>query len=104
MKDEEGYFLCRIDMSSPDTFLFDGSELPLRESAFMIDDKFLYTTNSNGVDKVDWKKLTDDSDATEEIEMYVSEDYTVYHCLDSAGAISGKYVMSKERNGGSSFR
>jgi len=101
---EEGYFLCRIDMSDPDTFLFDGSELPLRESAFMIDDKFFYTTNSNSVDKEDWKKLTDDSDITEEIETYVSEDYTVYHYLDSEGAITGKYVMSKERNGGSPFR
>ena len=70
----------------------------------MIDDKFFYTTNSNSVDKEDWKKLTDDSDITEEIETYVSEDYTVYHYLDSEGLITGKYMMSKERNGGSSFR
>ncbi len=100
---DEGYFLCRIDMSDPDTFLFDGSELPLRESGFMIDDKFFYTTNGNSVAKEDWKKLTDESDATEEIEMYVSKDYTVYHYFDSEGIITGKYVMSKERNGGSPF-
>ena len=70
----------------------------------MIDDKFFYTANGNSVAKEDWKELTDESDATEEIEMYVSEDYTVYHYLDSEGIITGKYVMSKERNGGSPFR
>ncbi len=101
---DEGYFLCRIDMSDPDTFRFEGSELPLLESKFMIDDKFFYTTNENSVAKEDWKKLTDDSDATEEFEMYVSKDYTVYHYFDSDGLISGKYLMSKERHGGSPFR
>lgn len=100
---QEGYFLCRIDMRDPDTFLFEGSELPLRESTFMIDDKFFYTTNHNSVAKEDWKELTDTSDATEEIEVYVSEDYTVYHELDSDGAIIGKYVTSKKEGGGSSF-
>ncbi|MBP3633309.1 MAG: DUF5050 domain-containing protein [Oscillospiraceae bacterium] len=98
------YFLCRVDMSDPATFLFDGSELPLRESGFMIDDKFFYTTNNHSVAKEDWKKLTDDSDATEEAEMYVSQDYTVHHEFDSDGLISGKYMMSKERNGGSPFQ
>ena len=101
---EEEYYLCRIDMSDPDTFLFEGSELPLRESGFMIDDEFIYATNNNSLAKEDWKKLTDASGITEEIEMYVSEDYTVYHYLDSEGIITGKYVMSKERNGGSPFR
>lgn len=100
---EEGYFLCQIDMSDPYTFRFDGSELPLRESVFMIDDKFFYTSNNNSVAKVDWKKLTDESDTTEEIEMYVSKDYTVYHYFDNDGIITGKYVMSKEKGGGSSF-
>lgn len=101
---EDGYFLCRIDMSDPNTFLFDGSELPLRESGFVIDDKFFYTTNNNSVAKEDWKTLTDESEATEEIKMYVSEDYTVYHYFDGEGIITGKYVMSRERNGGSPFR
>jgi len=100
---EDGHFLCRIDMSDPDTFLFDGSELPLRESGFMIDDRSFYTTNSNSVAKEDWKKLTDESNATEEIEMYVSKDYIVYHYFDSEGIINGKYVMSKEEGGGSPF-
>ena len=101
---EEGYFLCQIDMSDPDTFLFEGSELPLRESGFMIDDKFFYTTNSNSVAKEDWKKLTDESDVTEEIEMYVSKDYIVYHYFDSEGLIASKYVMSKKEGGGSPFQ
>lgn len=100
---EDGYFLCRIDMSDPDTFLFDGSELPLRESAFMIDDKFFYTANNNSVAKEDWKTLTDDGGITEEIEMYVSKDYKVYHYFDSEGIITGKYVMSKEKGGGKPF-
>ncbi|MBR4079749.1 MAG: DUF5050 domain-containing protein, partial [Christensenellaceae bacterium] len=98
---EEEYFLCRIDMSDPDTFSFDGSELPLRESGFMIDDKFFYTTNNNSVAKEEWKTLTDTSDTTDEIETYVSEDYTVFHEFDSNGLISGKYLMSKEKGGGS---
>jgi len=99
---EEGYFLCRADMSDPDTFMFDGSELPLLDSAFMIDDQFIYTTNTNSVAKEDWKKLTDTSDTVEEFEMYVSEDYIVYHYFDGDGLITGKYVMSKE-GGGSPF-
>ncbi len=101
---EEGYFLCRIDMSDPDTFMFDGSELPLLESGFMIDDQFLYTTNNNSVAKEDWKKLTDASDAVEEADMYVSEDYIVYHYFDGDGLIIGKYVMSKEEGGGNPFQ
>ena len=100
---EDGYFLCRVDMSDPETFMFDGSELPLLESAFMIDDKFFYTTNNNSVAKEDWKKLTDTSDAVEEAEMYVSEDYIVYHYYDGDGLITGKYVMSKAEGGGSPF-
>lgn len=100
---EEGYFLCRIDMSDPDTFLFDGSELPLRESAFMIDDKFFYTANNNSVAKEDWKKLTDDGSTTEAFEVYVSEDYTVYHEYDGDGLISGKHMMSKVEGGGNPF-
>lgn len=100
---EEGYFLCRIDMSDPDTFLFDGSDLPLRESGFMIDDKFFYATNGKSVAKEDWKNLTDTSDATEEVELYVSEDYIIYHEFDGNGAITAKYLMSKKEGGGKQF-
>ncbi|MBR2222719.1 MAG: hypothetical protein IJ973_00180, partial [Christensenellaceae bacterium] len=65
------------------------------------DDKFFYTTNNNSVAKEEWKTLTDTSDTTDEIETYVSEDYTVFHEFDSNGLISGKYLMSKEKGGGS---
>ena len=101
---EDGYFLCRIDMSDPSTFYFDGSELPLLESGFMIDDKYFYTTHGHSVAKADWKNLTDASDVTEEFDMYVSEDYTIHHEFDSNGDIIGKYVMSKAEGGGSSFK
>ena len=101
---EEGWFLCRIDMSDPDTFLFDGSDLPLRESTFMIDDRSFYTANNNSVAQEEWKKLTDDGDTTEEMEMHVSEDYIVYHYFDGEGLITDKYLMSKEEGGGTSFR
>ena len=97
------YFLCRIDMSDPQTFRFEGSELPLREPGFMIDDKFIYTTNGCGIEKENWKELADDKDVTEEIYMYVSEDYTVHHEFDSEGLIGGKYLMSKEKFGGTAF-
>jgi len=101
---EDGYYLCRIDMSDPDTFLFDGSELPLRESGYMIDDECFYTTNGIHVAKADWKELSDTSDVTEEIDVYASEDYTIHHEFDSQGYISAKYLMSKEKGGGSQFR
>ena len=50
-----------------------------------------------------WKELADDKDVTEEIYMYVSEDYTVHHEFDSEGLIGGKYLMSKEKFGGTAF-
>ena len=100
---EDRYYLCRIDMSDPETFLFEGSDLPLRESTFMIDDKFIYTTNGISIEKENWQKLTDNKDITEEIYMCVSEGYTVYHEFDSDGLIGRKGLMSKERFGGNSF-
>ena len=100
---EDRYYLCRIDMSDPETFLFEGSDLPLRESTFMIDDEFIYTTNGISIEKENWQKLTDDSDVTEEIYACVSEGYTVYHEFDSEGLISRKGLMSKEKFGGNSF-
>lgn len=101
---EDAYFLCRVDISDPDAFYFDGSDQPLWESSFLIDEGFFYTTNNNSVAKTDWKKLSDTKEATEVIEMNVSEGYTVYHELDSDGFISSKYLMSKEKFGGSPFQ
>lgn len=101
---ENGYSLCRVDMRDPDAFHFEKSDLPLLETGFMIDEEFFYTTNNNSVAKADWKKLTDGNAVTEEIEMYVSGAYTIHHEFDSEGLILAKYLMSKERGGGNSFR
>jgi len=100
---EEGNFLCRVDMRDPDTFMFDGSELPLLESSFLIDDQFFYTSNHNSVAKEDWKKLTDTKDSVEVFEAFVTEDYTIHHEYDSNGYIISKYLMSKEEGGGNPF-
>jgi len=91
-------------MSDPDTFLWEGSELPLRETSFVIDEECVYTANNIVVDKADWQKLTDTKDATEEMEMYASKDYTVHHEFDAEGMISSKVLMSKAEGGGTSFR
>jgi len=100
---DEGYFLCRVDMRDPYTFTFDGSDLPLLESSFLMDEEFVYGTNSNILTKEEWKKLTDTKDAVEAAEVYVCEEYTVYHEYDSDGLIISKYLMSKEEHGGSPF-
>lgn len=97
------YYLNRIDMSDPDTFRCESSELTLCDSAFMIDDLYVYTTNSNSVAKEDWKKLTDEETSITAVQAYVSKDYEIHHDLDSQGLISGKYLMSKEKHGGTSF-
>ena len=70
--------------------------MPLRESVFLIDDERFYTTNATSVDKEDWKKLTDDSSSTEEIDLYVSEDYTIHHEFDSNGNL---FLIPAERQG-----
>jgi len=101
---EYGTYLCRIDMSDPYTFRFDGSDLPLLETGFIIDDQFFYTTNNNYAAKEDWKSLTDAGDSTAEVNMYVSEEYIIYHNFDSDGLIASKYLMSKTEGGGTSFK
>ena len=99
-----GYCLNRVDMSDPESFRLESSDNILLDTVFMIDDAFIYTTNNNSQAKEDWAKLKDEADVMEEIEMYVSEDYTVHHEFDAEGLITGKYLMSKEKFGGSPFR
>ena len=101
---EDGYYLCRVDMSDPEALVPEKSELPLLDIAFMIDEQSIYTTNNNSKAKEDWMKLTDDKDVVEEYEMYVSEGYTVNHDVDEEGIITGKYLMSKIEYGGSPFK
>ena len=101
---EDGYYLCRVDMSDPEAFAPEKSELPLLDIAFMIDEQSIYTTNNNSKAKEEWYKLTDDKDMVEEYEMYVSKGYTVNHDVDEKGVITGKYLMSKTEHGGSPFK
>ncbi|MBQ3077684.1 MAG: DUF5050 domain-containing protein, partial [Clostridia bacterium] len=75
---EDGYHLCRVDMSDPDTFLFDRSDLPLQEAHFMVDEGFFYGLNNKSVAKEDWQKLTDVGAPIEEVEMYLSLEYNVH--------------------------
>ena len=48
--------------------------------------------------------LSDAKEISLENEYYVSEKYTVYHYFDEEGLITGKYLMSKEKNGGTAFK
>ena len=78
--------------------------LRTNEVSDLIDDVRIYTSNDNSEDKENWKKLSNtDTDITE-AEVYVSEGYKIYHELDAQGLISGKYLMSKEKFGGTSFK
>lgn len=101
---DNGYRLNRVDMSDPENFRIESSENILLDTVFMIDDVSIYTTNNNSWAKEDWMKLKDEKSVAEEIEMYVSEDYTVHHEFDAEGLIQAKYLMSKEKFGGSPFR
>ncbi len=96
--------LCRVDMSDPYTFYFDRSELSLADFSFMIDEEEFYGPNNDKVYKEDWKKLGNDEEMLSVMEKYVSEEYTIYHEFDEEGYIIAKYIMSKTKHGGTSFR
>ena len=96
------YYLSRIDMSDPENFPFEQSEKPLPESWFMVDEENI-SGPSNAVTKDLWKELTCTTEYVKQVEMYVGADYTIHHELDENGLITGKYLMSKARNGGSPF-
>ena len=103
-RDENGFYLCKIDMSDPERFPCEASEEILMTTSFLIDDVYIYTSNNNCYVKEDWKKLSDLQEVSYENEYYVSEKYTIHHEFDDEGLIVGKYLMSKERNGGSAFK
>jgi len=96
-------YLCRVDMSDPETFYFEASDLQLLDSGYMIDEEFIYTSNNTSVAKEDWKNLTDTHDVVYELEVYVSDEYSIHHEFDDEGLISGKYLMSKTEGGGTAF-
>lgn len=96
------FYLNRIDISNPDRFTGDGSENTLVDVVYMIDDVNVYSYNDVRP-KEDWKKVATDESSMTTREMYVSEDYTVYHRFDAEGYVTEKILMSKETNGGSPF-
>ncbi|MBQ2925319.1 MAG: DUF5050 domain-containing protein [Ruminiclostridium sp.] len=96
------FYLSRIDMSDPENFPFEQSEKPLPEAWFMVDEAYIYGP-SHSVTKDLWKDLTCTTEYVKQAEMYVGADYTIHHELDENGLITGKYLMSKARNGGSPF-
>ena len=96
------FYLNRIDMSEPETFPHDESENPLPEAGFMIDEENIYGPSS-AVTKDLWKNLMCSTEYVKQAEIYVGADYTIHHDLNETGLITGKYLMSKERNGGSPF-
>lgn len=100
---DDGVYLSRIDMSDPERFPYEGGEGVLLEALYAIDEASIYTTNGVCIPKEDWMYLSDVSEGIEEWTCYVSPEYTVYHYFDEEGYISGKYLMSKERHGGTSF-
>ena len=70
----------------------------------MIDEEYIYTANNTSILKADWQKLTDTDEATTQLEMYASKDYSVHHEYDEEGLIIRKSLMSKAEGGGTSFK
>lgn len=100
---DEGASLSRIDMSDPERFPCEIGEGALLQTFYMIDDDTIYTTNGMSLPKEDWMELEDSSAYAEEWIRCVSDGYYVYHYYDEEGLITGKYLMSKDRHGGTSF-
>lgn len=102
--DDTGCYLCKIDMSNPEVFPCEVSDNYVMTTSFLIDETYIYTANNIKLEKEDWKNLSDTKEISMENEYYVSEKYTVYHYFDEEGLITGKYLMSKEKNGGTAFK
>ena len=101
---EEGQYLTRIDMSDPQIFRYETSDIPLPTSEFMIDEEYVYAFNNSVIPKSEWKTLSIKDDTMYESEMYVSEHYKIYHKFDEQGYVVGKYLMSKDMSGANPFR
>lgn len=96
-------YLCRIDMSDPEKFLCERSEKTLSIMDYMIDGDWIYASNDTSVAIDNWQNLFLEDTVSEEMEVYVSEGYKIYHDFDANGYIVGKYLMSMTKNGGTSF-
>ena len=96
-------YLCRIDMSDPENFLCERSEETLSIMDYMMDGNWIYASNDTSVMMDAWQNLSLEDTVLEEMEVYVSEGYKIYHEFDANGFIVGKYLMSMTENGGTSF-
>ena len=101
---EGGAYICKLDMSDPYETDIEVSDNYIAEYGFLIDESYIYTANNTKREIEQWKELSDTSGEFTEMEMHVSDKYTVYHYFDAEGYIESKYLMSKERNGGTSFK
>lgn len=96
--------LCRIDMSNLDNLVCEKSENTITFLDYMIDGKTLYLANNTSMELENWKNAAVSASVEEVMEVYVSEEYTVYHKFDNEGLISEKYLMSVIKFGGSPFK
>lgn len=97
-------YLCRIDMSDPDKFLCERSENTLTYSDYVIDGKDIYLPNDTRVSLDKWQDVEFTDEAFEEMEVYLSDAYNIYHKFDKDALISGKYLISNTESGATSFK
>ena len=101
---DSGNYLCRIDISNPDELICEKSENTISFLDYMIDGKTIYLANNTSMELENWKNAAVSASVEEVMEVYVSEEYTVYHKFDNEGLISEKYLMSVIKFGGSPFK
>ena len=97
-------YLSRIDMSDPDELACEKSENTISMLDYMIDGKTIYLPNNTSMELERWKEAATSDSVEKVMELYVSEEYTVYHKFDKDGLISEKYLMSVIKFGGSPFK
>ena len=97
-------YLCRIDMSNPDKFLCERSEKTLSFTDYVIDGEDIYFANDTCVSLEKWQDVEVTDEVFEEMEVYLSEDYNIYHKYDADALIIGKYLISNTESGATSFK
>lgn len=97
-------YLCRIDMSDPERFLCERSEKTLSITDYVIDGEDIYFVNNTCVALEKWQDVEITDEAITEMEIYLSDEYNIYHYFDKDELISGKYLMSNTESGATSFK
>ncbi len=97
-------YLNRIDMSDPEVFPCESSDWTLADTNYMIDGEYIYLSNNISRVKEEWQGVTDESTAVTSVNVYISPEYNVHHEFDADGYISGKYLTSTAKGGGTSFK